>query len=105
MDRRAIQLQIGGQRYKVHSTSSEAELTRLAAAVDAKVAELTPRGRAPADQTIVLAAIALAHDLEQERARRRVFEVKVRDLLRRILLRIDNALESNTAEEEGARSE
>jgi len=105
MDRRPIHVQVGGQRYRVVSSAPEAELTRLAAAVDAKLAELSPRGRSPEAQSIVLAALSLAHDLEQERTRRRVFEVKVRDLLRRILLRIDSALESAPAEEESARSE
>jgi len=107
MDRRASQMmhvQVAGQRYKVVSSSSQAELSRLAAAVDAKLAELGPRGGAAAPQSIVLAAIALAHDLEQERAKRQLFEVKIRDLLRRILVRIDSALESPT-EGEGSRSE
>ncbi|WP_394844597.1 cell division protein ZapA [Pendulispora brunnea] len=108
MDRRASQVmhvQVAGQRYKVVSSSSQAELTRLAAAVDAKLAELAPRGpQQGTPPSIVLAAIALAHDLEQERAKRQRVEVKIRDLLRRILVRIDSALES-TAEGEGSRSE
>lgn len=105
MDRRPIHVNVAGQRYKVISSSPESDVARLAAAVDAKVSELTPPGRAPASHSIVLAAIALAHDLELERARRRQVEVKVRDLLRRILLRIDHALDSSSAEGEGARSE
>jgi len=105
MDRRALHVQVAGQRYKVVSTTPEADLTRLAATVDAKVAELTPQGRVPAAQSVVLAALALAHELEEERARHRLFEVKVRDLLRRMLLRIDDALESTPAEEEGVSSE
>ncbi|WP_394834092.1 cell division protein ZapA [Pendulispora rubella] len=107
MDRRASQVmhvQVAGQRYKVVSSSSQAELTRLAAAVDAKLAELAHRPNPGAPPSIVLAAIALAHDLEQERAKRQRVEVKVRDLLRRILVRIDSALESS-AEGEGSRSE
>ena len=42
MDRRASQVmhvQVAGQRYKVVSSSSQAELSRLAAAVDAKLAD------------------------------------------------------------------
>jgi len=111
MDRRGIHVQVAGQRYKVVSTVPESELTRLAAAVDAKVAELTPRGRQAAAQSVVLAAIALAHELEEERARRQRFEVRVRDMLRRILLRIDKALESTPrpveedVKEEGTRFE
>lgn len=99
MDRRAFHVQVAGQRYKVVSSAPEAEVARLAATVDAKVAELAPRGQAAATQSIVLAAIALAHDLEQERAQRRRFESKVRDLLRRIVLRIDRALEAPPAAE------
>ena len=42
---------------------------------------------------MLLAAIALAHELEQERARRVAVERKARDMLRRVLVRIDDALD------------
>lgn len=94
MDARSVSLRIAGQSYKVLSSASEAELTRLAEAVTAKVEELTPDGKAAAPQTMVLAAIALAHELEQERARRTSIERRAREMLRRVLGRIDDALDT-----------
>ncbi len=93
MERRAIQLRVAGQTYKVASSADEDELRRLAALVDARVAELVPKGRAVPGNAILLAAIALAHDLEKERAARSSLERKTRDVLRRVLMRIDHALE------------
>ena len=95
METRPVQLQIGGQSYKVVSSANEDELQRLAETVSAKVAELTPRGKAAPPQAVLLAAIALAHELEQERARRLAVERKARDMLRRVLVRIDDALDTS----------
>lgn len=99
MDRRTVQLRVAGQSYKVVSTAPENELERLAATVDAKVAEVTPRGRMATPQSMLLAAISLAHELEAERGRREALEVKTRDLMRRVLLRIDEALEDGADDE------
>src|SRR4051794_1864735 len=92
MDGRAVSLRIAGQSYNVVSSASEDELQRLAETVSAKVEELTPQGRAVAPQAMILAAMALAHELEQERARRISVERRARDMLRRVLGRIDDAL-------------
>ena len=94
MDTRPVQLKIGGQSYKVVSSAEEGELLRLAETVSAKVAELTPSGKAAPSQGVLLAAIALAHELEQERAARLAVERKARDMLRRVLVRIDDALDT-----------
>jgi cell division protein ZapA len=93
MDGRPVSLRIAGQSYKVVSSASEEELHRLAEIVSAKIAALTPPGRAPASQTVILAAMALAHDLEEERARRLHVERRAKDMLRRVLGRIDDALD------------
>jgi cell division protein ZapA len=98
MERRTVHLQVAGQSYRVVSTSDEAELLRLASAVNNKVAEVVPPGRAAPPQAVLLAALALAHDLEEERAKREALEVRTRDLLRRVLHRIDNAMESDDDE-------
>ncbi|HEY1959805.1 MAG TPA: cell division protein ZapA [Polyangiaceae bacterium] len=93
MERRPIQLRVAGQTYKVVSTADEESLRHLAGLVDERVAELVPKGRAVPANAILLAAIALAHDLEQERAKRSSLERRARDVLRRVLMRIDHALE------------
>jgi cell division protein ZapA len=92
MDGRPISLRIAGQSYKVVSSASEEELQRLADTVSAKVEELTPEGKGVAPQAVILAAMALAHELEQERARRIFVERRAREMLRRVLGRIDDAI-------------
>lgn len=100
MDRRTVELRIAGQSYKVVSTAAEPELHRLAETVSAKVAEVTPRGKAVAPQAMLLAAMSLAHELEAERARREELEKRTRDLLRRVLVRLDDALDAEDGDEE-----
>lgn len=92
MDGRAVNLRVAGQSYRVVSTTNPQDLQRLADRVTAKLEELSPPGRAAHPQAVVLAAIALAHDLEQERARRQALERRTRDMLRRVLGRIDTVL-------------
>jgi cell division protein ZapA len=102
MDRRPVDLRIAGQNFRVMSTAPEEDLRRLAQMVDAKVAELSPRGRTytgQAGQAVLLAAIALAHEVEAERGRREALERRTRELLQRVLGRIDEALEPLDAAE------
>ncbi len=93
MQGRPVQLRIAGQSYKVVSSADADDLERLAAAVSAKVEALSPRTKA-APQAVLLAAMALAHELEEERARRLAFERRTRDILRRVLVRLDDALDT-----------
>jgi cell division protein ZapA len=68
--------------------------------VDARLRELSPPGRQIPPQALVLAAIALAHDLEEERARRASIEERSKQMLSSLLTRIDTALsEPEPAEE------
>ena len=97
MERRAIQLRVAGQTYKVLSTADEDELRHLAGLVDERVGQLVPKGKAVPANAILLAAIALAHDLEEERSLRKSLERRTRDILRRVLMRIDHALEVDSA--------
>lgn len=92
MNGRPVQLRIAGQSYRVVSSASEEDLHRLAATVSAKVDELTPPGKVASSQSILLAAMALAHELEEERTRRVSVERRAREMLRRVLGRIDDAL-------------
>jgi cell division protein ZapA len=93
MERRTIELRIAGQSYRVVSSSPAEELQHLVAMVEAKLGELGPRGKAQQPQAMLLAAMALAHDAETERTRRESLERRTRDLLRRVLVRVDDALE------------
>jgi cell division protein ZapA len=98
MARRSVDLRIGGQSYRVVSSASEEELRRLAGRVDQKVAELAPAGKPIPPQALALAAIALAHDLEVEQGRRLTLERRSRDMLRRVLVRVESALDTDGVE-------
>jgi cell division protein ZapA len=93
VDRRTVELRIAGQSYRVVSSAPEEDLKRLALVVGAKLAELVPKGRPVPPQAMLLAAMALAHEVEAARGERESLERRTRDLLRRALVRIDDALE------------
>jgi cell division protein ZapA len=104
VDRRTVELRIAGQSFRVVSSAPEEDLKRLASIVGAKLAELIPKGRPVPPQAMLLAAIALAHDVEEARSAQQSLQRRTRDLLRRTLVRIDDALEP-FAEVESASSE
>jgi cell division protein ZapA len=93
MERRTVEVKIAGQSYRVVSSAKQDDLNRLAEIVSAKLAEVTPRGRPVAPQAMLLAAMALANEVEAERDQRKSVERRTRDVLRRVLMRIDTALE------------
>lgn len=93
MDGRSVSLRVAGQSYQVVSSASEEELQRLADTVNAKVEELTPPGKFASPAAVLLAAMALAHELEEERGRRRSLERRAKEMLRQVLVRIDDALD------------
>ena len=93
MGGRAVNLRVGGSMYRVVSSAEEAELQRLASTLDAKLADLGPRATT-GPNALLLAALALAHDAEKERASREVLERRTRDLLRRVLVRVDGCIDS-----------
>jgi cell division protein ZapA len=96
MERKSpLSLTVGGQTYKVHASVPEETLRRLSGAVDARIRELVPPGKPVPPTALLLAAVALAHDLEEERARRQEVEAKSRDMMRRLLVRIDEALDES----------
>jgi cell division protein ZapA len=92
MERRTVELRIAGQNYRLVSSAPAEELQHLAHVVEAKLAEIAPKGKAQ-PQALLLAAMALAHEVETERDRRESLERRTRDLMRRMLVRIDDAIE------------
>lgn len=83
---------MGGQTYRVVASASEEDLRRLAAVVDARLRAITPPGRAVSPQALLLAAIALAHDLEEEKSRNSKLATRSREMLGSIMTRIDAAI-------------
>lgn len=92
MERRTVELRVAGHSYRLVTSAPAEELQRLAEVVEEKLSELGPRGRAQ-PQALLLAALALAHDVETERTQRESLERRTRDVLRRVLVRIDDAME------------
>jgi cell division protein ZapA len=98
MPKGPVELRVGGQTYRVIATAEEADLHRLADVVDQRLRKLTAPGRAVSPQTLLLAAISLAHDLEDERNQRVRSEQRAREMLNSLVSRIDAALEADSAE-------
>ncbi|MGO8998351.1 MAG: cell division protein ZapA [Polyangiaceae bacterium] len=93
MSRRTVVLTIGSREYKVVSSATPDELSRLAETVSTKLASIGQPGRLDPTHGLVLTALALAHDLEEEQARSRGIERRSRDMLRRVLMRLDSVLD------------
>ncbi len=92
MGGRQVQLRIGGQTYRVVTTASDDELHHLAHIVEEKLVQVAGPGRMVNPQALLLAALALAHDLEEERARHTDQLVRTRTAFGRMLERVDAAL-------------
>ena len=89
-----VEVRVGGRTYRVLASTDEADLQRLANLVDERLRELSGPGRGLAPKSLLLAAISFAHDLEEERERRRQVEERSRETLRSVLRRIDAAIEA-----------
>lgn len=92
MDRAPVELRVGGQTFRVVASTNADELQRLARIVDGKLRELAVSS-AFHPQSMLLVAMTLAHELEEERSRRRDVERRSRDMLQHLLERVDAALE------------
>jgi cell division protein ZapA len=95
---RTVQLRVGGQSYRVVTSASDDELERLTLIVEQKLSQVAPPGRPVNPQALLLAALALAHDLEEERARHDDRLTKTRTAFGRMLERVDAALGTLDAE-------
>lgn len=74
-------------------SAGEQSLHRYAALVNERLRELTGSERAVHPQAMLLVAMALAHDLEEERARHRELRVQAEESLRSMLARVNAALD------------
>lgn len=92
MSEAAVQLRVAGQTYRVVTSAEEQDLNRLARTVEDAILGVTPPGRQPAPQALILAAITLAHELEEERAKHRALEERHRRVLASLLERVDHVL-------------
>jgi cell division protein ZapA len=93
MMRPAVEVTVGGQLYRLVASAGEQTLQRCASLVNERLRELTGSERAHHPQALLLVAMALAHDLEEERARRIQAVNGAEDMLRRLLENVNAALD------------
>jgi cell division protein ZapA len=89
---RTVQVRVGGQVYRLVTSASDDEIHRLETIVNDKLAEIVPRGRPLPPNALLLAAMSLAHDLEEARAQVATTTGRAREALGRMLHRVDEAL-------------
>jgi cell division protein ZapA len=100
MERRNVQLRVGGQSYRVLTTATDAELKRCVAAIDERLNEVNPKGRAPHPQALFLAMLGLVNELEEARAAATLAQAAARETLDGVLRRIDAALEEGAGRDD-----
>ena len=88
-----VELRVGGQSYRVLTSASPSELKRLAAVVDEKLSQMVPAGRAVTPQAMLLVAIALAHDVEQEREKAARMQERSRGALGELLREVEDTMQ------------
>jgi cell division protein ZapA len=93
MVRPAVEVNVGGQLYRLVTSAGEQSLQRYAGIVNERLRELTGNGPSH-PQAMLLVAMALAHDLEEERARCSALREQAESMLRDVLERVNAALDS-----------
>jgi|SRR6187431_3051033 cell division protein ZapA len=91
--RPAVEVNVGGQLYRLVASTGEQSVRRYAGIVNERLRELTGSERPGNPQTILLVAMALAHDLEAERARNAELRERAELMLRSLLERVNAALD------------
>jgi cell division protein ZapA len=93
MARPAVEVHVGGQLYRLVASAGEQSLQRYAGLVNERLRELTGSDRPAHPQAMLLVAMALAHDLEEERAQRLAARGHAEEMLRALLERVNAALD------------
>lgn len=92
MSGRAVELSVAGTSCRVVTTADDAELAALCAMVEEKLAAVLKSGRPVTKQAVLLAAIALAHDAREQRARADAIAARAKQALGRVLAGVDEVL-------------
>src|SRR5688572_7868832 len=93
MARPAVEVNVGGQLYRLVASTGEHTVQRYAGVVNERLRELTGSDRPAHPQAMLLVAMALAHDLEEERARAAALREQAESMLRGLLERVNAALD------------
>ena len=94
MARTSVDLKVGGQLYRVKASAEPEALERYAGQVHERLRRVTGSDSPSHPQAMLLAAMALAHDLEEERGRRAAERARAEEMLRAMLARVNDALDS-----------
>jgi len=88
-----VAIRIGGQIYRVRAQASEQELHRLAANVDARLRQLSASSfGASSQQGLLLVAISLVHELDNERSARKKLQQDTAEILQLLLEQVERTL-------------
>ena len=97
MSENAVELNVAGQSCRVVTTADPKELQELSAMVEEKLAGVLQPGRPVDARTMLLAAVALANDVREQRARADAIAAKAKAALSGLMTRVDRALEESEA--------
>ena len=92
MARPPVEVMVGGQSYRLVASADEQTLRLCARIVDERLSEMTGHDRSAPPQALLLVALSLAHDLEEERERHARHTEGLEQNLRRLLGTVDQAL-------------
>lgn len=92
MVRSAVEVNVGGQLYRLVASAGEQTLRRYAGVVNERLRDLSGTGPTH-PQAMLLVAMALAHDLEEEKARNVELRQQAESMLRGLLERVNAALD------------
>jgi cell division protein ZapA len=92
MGGRTVQVRVGGQNYKVVTSATDDDLQRATLVVEQKLAEVSPPGRMANPHALLLAALHLAHELEEVKAKHAALRDQTRSAFTRLRDRIDTTL-------------
>jgi cell division protein ZapA (FtsZ GTPase activity inhibitor) len=93
MSKNAVEVVIAGHSYRLVTSLDPVTLKRLANEVDTRIAKLA-EGQQLHPKALLLVALGLAHELEEERARCQSLSTRSQAMLRQLLERVDDALGS-----------
>jgi cell division protein ZapA len=96
---RMVQVRVGGQNYKVVTSASDDDLQRATLVVEQKLAEVSPPGRMANPHALLLAALHLAHELEEVKAQHAALRSETRTAFSRLRDRIDATLGTTEVQE------
>ena len=93
MARPAVEVNVGGQLYRLVASSGEQTIRRYAGLVNERLRDVTGSEKPSHPQAMLLVALALAHDLEEEKARNVALREQAEGMLRGLLDRVNAALD------------